>query len=99
MNINTPGFNHAVESFGLSILDTSGHIDREVLRSIVFNDQDKKIRLESIVHPIVRDLMFGSIAKSTSLYSISLYSLRYILYHGRFMEPNAILEKLNLFYL
>ena len=75
MDINTPGFNHAVELFGLSILDTTGHIDREVLRSIVFNDQDKKTRLESIVHPIVRDLMFDSIAKSTSLYSIIMVPL------------------------
>ena len=75
LGINTPGFNHAVEFFGLSILDTSGYIDREALRAIVFNDPDKKIKLESIVHPIVRDLMFESIAKSTSVYSIIMVPL------------------------
>ena len=75
LDINTPGFNHAVEFFGLSILDTSGYIDREALRAIVFNDPDKKIKLESIVHPIVRDLMFESIAKSTSVYSIIMVPL------------------------
>ena len=75
LDINTPGFNHTVEFFGLSILDTSGHIDREALRAIVFNDPDKKIKLESIVHPIVRDLMFESIAKSTSVYSIIMVPL------------------------
>jgi dephospho-CoA kinase len=75
LDINTPGFNHAVDFFGLSILDTSGHIDREALRTVVFNDPDKKIKLESIVHPIVRDLMFESISKSTSVYSIIMVPL------------------------
>ncbi len=42
---------------------------------IVFNDPDKKIKLESIVHPIVRDLMFESISKSTSVYSIIMVPL------------------------
>ena len=53
LNINTPGFNYAIEIFGLSILDSSGHIDREALRAIVFNDPDKKITsIDELFNPI-----------------------------------------------
>ena len=72
---DSPGFNQAIEFFGSSIVDAEGHIDREKLRSIVFSDPKKKVKLESIVHPIVRDSMFASISKSTSAYSIIMVPL------------------------
>ena len=75
--IDTPGFNQAIDFFGSSVLDAAGHIDREELRAIVFSDPDKKAKLESIVHPIVRDAMFASISKSTSAYSIIMVPLIY----------------------
>ena len=75
--IDTPGFNQAIDFFGSSVLDAAGHIDREELRAIVFSDPDKKAKLESIVHPIVRDAMFTSISKSTSAYSIIMVPLIY----------------------
>ena len=75
--IDTPGFNQAIDFFGSSVLDAAGHIDREELRAIVFSDPVKKAKLESIVHPIVRDAMFTSISKSTSAYSIIMVPLIY----------------------
>ena len=75
--IDTSGFNQAIDFFGSSVLDAAGHIDREELRAIVFSDPDKKAKLESIVHPIVRDAMFTSISKSTSAYSIIMVPLIY----------------------
>ena len=75
LDIDTPGFNQVIDFFGSSILDTAGHIDREKLRTTVFNDLEKKTKLESIVHPIVRDLMFNKISKSNSPYSIIMVPL------------------------
>ena len=77
LDINSIGFNQAVDFFGPTILDSAGHVNREQLRAIVFNDSEKKAKLESIVHPIVRDLMFANISNSTSPYSIVMVPLIY----------------------
>jgi dephospho-CoA kinase len=75
LDIDSIGFNLAVDFFGPSILDSAGHIDRAQLRATVFNDSEKKAKLESIVHPIVRDLIFANISNSTSPYSIVMVPL------------------------
>ena len=75
LNKNSLGFNQAIDFFGSSILDSGGHIDRVKLRALVFSDPEKKSKLESIVHPIVRDLMNTSITNATSPYSIIMVPL------------------------
>ena len=77
LDINSIGFNQAVDFFGPTILDSAGHVNREQLRATVFNDSEKKAKLESIVHPIVQDLMFTNISNSTSPYSIVMVPLIY----------------------
>ena len=77
LDINSIGFNQAVDFFGPTILDSAGHVNREQLRATVFNDSEKKAKLESIVHPIVRDLMFTNISNFTSPYSIVMVPLIY----------------------
>lgn len=42
-----------VEYFGEGILDSNGIIDRQKLADIVFHDSTKRLKLESIVHPVV----------------------------------------------
>lgn len=53
-----------VESFGNDIVDASGVVDRRKVGRIVFDDPGKRLHLESIVHPAIREL-FES-AKSTA---------------------------------
>jgi len=67
---NTPGFQSIVDYFGSNILGEDGSIDRAQLRKEIFDDKEKKKVLESITHPLVRDLMAERIAASTSPYSI-----------------------------
>ena len=67
---NTPGFQSIVDYFGSNILGEDGSIDRAQLRKEIFDDKEKKKVLESITHPMVRDLMAERIAASTSPYSI-----------------------------
>ena len=52
----TPGFDQVVEEFGEAILTENGAIDRKALGALVFSDPTKKLALEAIVHPIVRQL-------------------------------------------
>lgn len=50
-------YEEIVRHFGQSILEENGAIDRPKLGAIVFNDEDKRKLLNSIVHPAVRERM------------------------------------------
>ena len=71
----TPGFVSIVNYFGSKIIDSDGSINRAHLRKEVFDDEDKKKLLESIIHPLVRDLMVKKVAASKSPYSIIMAPL------------------------
>ena len=49
----TPAYNDILSFFGHSILLSDGSIDRKGLGDIIFNDLEKKKRLDAIVHPRV----------------------------------------------
>ena len=72
---DTPGFKKIVDCFGSAIIDSDGSINRVFLRQEVFDDEKKKKLLESIIHPLVRDLMIEKIAASQSPYSIIMVPL------------------------
>ena len=48
-----PAYDDILSFFGSAILQPDGQIDRERLGDIIFNDPDKKRRLNAIVHPRV----------------------------------------------
>jgi dephospho-CoA kinase len=52
----TPGFASVVREFGDEFV-RDGQIDRRRLGELVFSDADARQRLNSIVHPLVRDWM------------------------------------------
>jgi dephospho-CoA kinase len=52
----TPAHLAIVASFGKEILQVDGSIDRERLGKIVFSDSGARKRLESIVHPAIKNL-------------------------------------------
>jgi dephospho-CoA kinase len=49
----TKGLQLLVENFGPEILQPDGSLDRAKLGAIVFNDEEKRQLLNSIVHPLV----------------------------------------------
>jgi dephospho-CoA kinase len=49
-----PAYQEILQDFGNELVSTSGNLDRDRLRSIVFNDPEKRQRLEGILHPLVR---------------------------------------------
>jgi dephospho-CoA kinase len=51
---DAPGYQAVLDTFGKWILAADGQIDRSKLSRVVFNDPDALRRLESIVHPLVR---------------------------------------------
>ena len=49
----TTGYDAILSFFGRTILLPDGEIDRKRLGEIIFNDPEKKARLDAIVHPLV----------------------------------------------
>lgn len=50
----TAGLARVVETFGDTVLNTAGELDRERLGAVVFGDPAARARLERIIHPLVR---------------------------------------------
>ncbi|KGP71723.1 dephospho-CoA kinase [Pontibacillus yanchengensis] len=50
-------YNQIIEEFGHDILRDDQTIDRKALGTIVFNDEEKRKKLNSFVHPAVREEM------------------------------------------
>ena len=50
----SPGYEEVVTAFGDSIL-SEGQIDRSKLAAVVFRESDLRKKLESIIHPLVRE--------------------------------------------
>ena len=63
-------FEEIISSFGSSILDENGLIDRKKMRAIIFDDASKKEMLERIIHPKVREEMFNLASQSNDHYLI-----------------------------
>lgn len=72
----TPGLAAVVEEFGEDVLRTDGTLDRERLGSIVFADDDKRRRLNAIVHPLVgqrmQELVEDAPASAIVVYDVPL---------------------------
>ncbi len=71
----TPALAEIVEAFGAGVLDEQGRIDRARMRERIFgNDRDRK-KLESILHPRVRDAMRTFAASSDAPYVLFVIPL------------------------
>ena len=72
----TQGLEQIKATFGSSIFETDGTLDRKALGEIVFNNPEKRKLLESIVHPLVRqraqDLVAALPSDSIVVYTVPL---------------------------
>ena len=55
------GYQQVVATFGTQILRTNGSIDRKILGEIVFADKTERIKLNSIIHPLIAQMITQSI--------------------------------------
>lgn len=51
----TDGLRAIVDLFGIEILDADGTLDRARVRQLIFEDEKKRVMLESELHPRIRD--------------------------------------------
>jgi dephospho-CoA kinase len=66
LEVGAPGYQRAVDAFGVYILKGSGEVDRKKLGQLVFADPSALKLLENIVHPIVRQGVDHLVRKSKS---------------------------------
>jgi dephospho-CoA kinase len=57
MSPGAPAYQPVIDNFGKWILTPDGKIDREKLGTVVFSDAEALDRLETIIHPIVVDVI------------------------------------------
>ena len=66
-----------IKNFGDKFLDKKNNINRDLLRSEIFVNEEKKNILESIIHPIVREEITKFINQSDSIYKLIMVPLIY----------------------
>ena len=66
-----------IKNFGDKFLDKKNNINRDLLRSEIFVNEEKKNILESIIHPIVREEIVKFINRSDSIYKLIMVPLIY----------------------
>jgi dephospho-CoA kinase len=65
-----PGLAHIVERFGPGVLDASGRLDRQALRTVIFNDSASRQALDAILHPLIRIEMERQAAEAKGPYVV-----------------------------
>ena len=71
----TPALAEIVGTFGSGVLDELGRLDRARMRERIFRNEDERRKLESILHPRVRDEMQAFAAASDAPYVVFVIPL------------------------
>jgi dephospho-CoA kinase len=71
----SPGLARVVDKFGNSVLDADGGLDRRAMRSIVFADDEKRLQLEEVLHPLIRTETERQMRTKTGPYQLIIVPL------------------------
>ncbi len=83
------GLKRLVQAFGEAILDDGCSLNRRALRRIVFDDEQKRRKLESILHPLIADRARDALSRVTALYAVLVVPL--LVESGRFDWVDRVL--------
>ena len=72
----TPGLAAVVAAFGPEILTAEGQLDRRRVRQLVFATPELRVRLEAILHPLIRQATDAQVAAGRRLPKLSGLSAR-----------------------
>ncbi|MDP3971555.1 MAG: dephospho-CoA kinase [Candidatus Nanopelagicales bacterium] len=72
----SPGLARLVDAFGVEVLAADGSLDRAELARRVFDDEDQRLRLNAILHPLIAErtgeLMASGPAGSIRVHDVAL---------------------------
>lgn len=70
-----PALDQIRDAFGAQVISADGSLDRRAMRRLVFDDDDKRSRLEALLHPRIRDLVVARAAAVTEPYVLIVVPL------------------------
>ena len=70
-----PALEQIVSTFGKDILDASGHLDRQQLKQRIFASDEDRARLETILHPRIRESLLSKIKNCRASYCVAVIPL------------------------
>ncbi|MCK5385896.1 MAG: dephospho-CoA kinase [Gammaproteobacteria bacterium] len=70
-----PAYIEIIKIFGKEILNTDNSINRQALRKLIFSSTDKRLQLESILHPVIWQEVKSQLSSLTSPYCIIVVPL------------------------
>lgn len=92
LNISSQGYELFIKEFGKKYLDENKNINRELLRKDIFNDPVAKLKLENIIHPIVRTGIQSFIDNSSSEYCIVVVPLIFETNTSQFYDRILVID-------
>lgn len=66
----TPALKAIIDAFGEQYLTQDGNLDRAAMRQLVFGDEEKRLLLESITHPQIREALLDQLQRADSAYVV-----------------------------
>jgi dephospho-CoA kinase len=87
-----PALSLIQHTFGKTILNNDGSLNRDKLRDCVFSNADKKTQLEDILHPLIYNQMQSEFEKQTSAYSILCIPLLMETHMSSFVDRILIID-------
>jgi len=75
VRINAPAYLDIVKYFGNEILLPNHELDRAALKSHIINNEDERIYLENLLHPLIQQVVKDRIKEATSHYCIVVIPL------------------------
>lgn len=70
-----PALEEIRTAFGDTVFDSSGHLNRESMRRLVFSDASQRQKLESILHPRIREMAIAQSKAGDGPYQIIVVPL------------------------
>jgi dephospho-CoA kinase len=83
-----PALQHIVKLFGQDILLANGTLDRSKLRKMIFDDEEKRLQLEQLLHPLIRSEAKHQIELAQSPYCIVVIPLLFE------TAPNPLIQRI-----
>lgn len=71
----SPALDEIRAEFGDSVIAEDGSLDRQAMRHIVFNDDDRRLALEAILHPKIREATFDQVTDTNGPYVVVVVPL------------------------
>ncbi|QQX80630.1 dephospho-CoA kinase [Shewanella sp. KX20019] len=69
------GLNAIVNHFGNSVLLDDGNLDRAALRELIFNNDEQRLWINNLLHPLIRQTMLKNCKEAQSNYVIMVAPL------------------------